>query len=57
MLLKDGSLWCGPMLEQCLKNCCLWEAHMGTVQERCHRVGEIPHGAGAESEGVTGTND
>lgn len=30
---------------------------MGTVQERCHRVGEIPHGAGAESEGVTGTND
>ena len=49
--------WYRAMWEQFLKNCCLWEAHAGSVREGWHPVGGTPCGTGAESghEGVAET--
>ena len=35
--------WSRAVLEQCLKNCRLWEAHVGLVEEGWHAVEETPH--------------
>lgn len=38
--VPDGwVLWYSPMLEQCLKNCSLWETHVGSARKRQHLMG------------------
>ena len=53
----EWGLWYRDVLEQCLKNCSPWEAHITSVQGGQHPLGGIPQGAGVESDcgGVTDT--
>ena len=48
--LEGWTPWYGPMLEQFLKSCCLWEAHAGSVREGRHPMGGTPCGAGSEND-------
>lgn len=38
---EGWTLWCGPIWEQLLKSCCLWEASVGLVHEGQHPMGGI----------------
>jgi len=42
--------WYEPMLEQCFKNCSLWEVNIRSAGEGQHPVGETSRGAEAESD-------
>lgn len=55
---KDCTPWYGPLLEKLLKNCSLWEACPGPVQEGLCPVGGAPCWSGADSdrEGAMETN-
>ncbi|GAB0177893.1 zinc finger and BTB domain-containing protein 5 [Grus japonensis] len=49
LLLKDCTPWKGPMLEQLVKNCSLWEGFMEKFMKECI-LWEGPH-AGAREQG------
>lgn len=44
----QGGPWNGTVLEQCWESCGHWEAHVGSLQEGQHPVGQSPRRAGAE---------
>ena len=49
LFLKDCTLWKGPMLEQLMKNCSLWEESENFMEDCL--LWEGPHaGAGEECE-------
>ena len=46
LLLRDGPRGTDPYLEQFLKSCCLWAAHVRSVQQGLHPVGGTPQHRG-----------